>query len=306
MYLAINSKRIKNEMDALKNVHIDRFIWLLNSSLLSLLVTFCALRAKFYRPLSSSEYLAAPKLSDLLFVFFVFFAIQLIAIPLLAFFCIFLLEGSWSTPQLSSENHVQVQAAALWISCVAMWALCFLFKPTALSSVNGSEEVESLIGKLYQLSFGAMTWLICFPFVLTLNQALVLVVDYFFHPDISEQVAIKYLKLSSSNPFSLVIYFLGVVLAVPVMEEFLFRGILQRWLSSQMGPRKGIMLASLMFTAMHYAGEQGFSNFVLLPCLFLLSCYLGYLYERQRSLWAPIGLHAMFNLVSALVLLYWV
>lgn len=291
-------------MDASESVQVDRLFLVLNGSVLSLLVSFYALKAHFYRPLRNSSYLAVPKLSDLVFVFFVFLSLNLIVIPLVASLWFLFQEGPWDASRPSVESQIWSQAAALWVSVLAMWLICFLFKPTALQSVSASEEKENKKGMFYQFGFGAMTWLICYPLVFTLNQALALILNYFFHLEESEQVAVKLLKLSYSNPFSMVLYFVGVVLAVPILEEFLFRGILQRWLSVEVGPWKGIVLASLIFTAMHYAGEQGVSNLVLLPCLFILSCFLGYLYERQRSLWAPIGLHATFNLMSALVLLY--
>ncbi len=296
-----------NTLESLPELSLaQHLLILMNGVLLSFFVTFFAVKGRFYRPLQIHDSLYAPNLKDLVFVFFVFFGINLMILPLVAHFWVYYhtQHGESTKSLFSMETRVWVQGIALWLSVYVVWLLCYLFKPTILRRLISAESTKNFRGILYQLAFGAMTWLICYPIVLTLNQALVLLVDTIFHPDPSEQVAVKLLKMSYNNWVPLFMYFFGVIIAVPILEEFLFRGILQRWLSVKVGPWKGIILASVAFTAMHYAGEQKYFNLVLLPCLFLLSCYLGYLYERQRSLWASIGLHGTFNMISAVVLLF--
>ncbi len=53
-------------------------------------------------------------------------------------------------------------------------------------------------------------------------------------------------------------------------------------------------MSGLIFATAH--GELA-----ALPTLFFLGVLLALLYERTGSIWAPIGLHALFNSVTVLV-----
>ncbi|MHC4881569.1 MAG: lysostaphin resistance A-like protein [Planctomycetota bacterium] len=84
------------------------------------------------------------------------------------------------------------------------------------------------------------------------------------------------------------------VLIVPVFEELLFRGFLQTSLRSVSGkPWVAIVLTSLFFSVLHPPTH--------IPALFMLSCGLGYAYERSGSLFRPILMHVFFNGFSVAV-----
>ena len=77
-------------------------------------------------------------------------------------------------------------------------------------------------------------------------------------------------------------------LIVPVFEELLFRGFLQTSLRSVSGkPWAAIVITSLFFSILHPPTH--------IPALFILSCGLGYAYERSGSLFRPILMHIFFN-----------
>ena len=85
---------------------------------------------------------------------------------------------------------------------------------------------------------------------------------------------------------AITIIFAAVI--VPVFEEMLFRGFLQTSISSLSGrPWTAILLTSLLFSVLHPATH--------VPALFVLSCGLGYAYERSGSLFRPILMHIFFN-----------
>ena len=87
----------------------------------------------------------------------------------------------------------------------------------------------------------------------------------------------------------LVIIFAAVI--VPVFEELLFRGFFQTSLRSLSGsPWGGIVLTSVFFAVLHPPTH--------IPALFMLSCGLGYAYERSGSLFRPILMHIFFNGLS--------
>jgi membrane protease YdiL (CAAX protease family) len=92
----------------------------------------------------------------------------------------------------------------------------------------------------------------------------------------------------------------SVVIFAPIIEEFLFRGCLQNYLKLHFGTKAAIQLSALCFALFHLTPSQGIGNFSLAVSLFLLGLFLGFLYEKQNSLFASVGLHMTFNTVSAL------
>ncbi|HKO56581.1 MAG TPA: CPBP family intramembrane glutamic endopeptidase [Thermoanaerobaculia bacterium] len=94
-----------------------------------------------------------------------------------------------------------------------------------------------------------------------------------------------------------------VVVFIPaaVNEELLFRGYvyqklrqLNRWLA--------ILSTSLVFAALH-GGNAGIT-WVALANIFAAGILLALVYERYERLWAPIGLHLAWNLISGPVMGY--
>ncbi len=82
-----------------------------------------------------------------------------------------------------------------------------------------------------------------------------------------------------------------VVLVVPVLEEVLYRGILQRMLGTVLDRWPAIIVTSVIFAMMHV----GAASWHALPALFVLSIGFGWVYERTQSLVAPIIMHLLFN-----------
>lgn len=272
--------------------------------MLALSVSFIAGRAGFYRPLLKHPYSTAPTFGDLFAVFSAYFLFYGLLFPLAIYLGFSWKAGAWlgSSLQIPEDTQILINCISLWVAAVFMWGFCRLFKPAALKSILRSEKIHTYAEWLANLALGACTWLISFPVVIVFNQTLALFLEHFFKPEKVDQVAVKVLKMSLSHPYLLAFYLIAIVCIVPLIEEFMFRGILQRWLCAKVGPWFAILGASFFFALLHYAGSQGLYNLELLPSLFVLSCYLGYLYERQQSLWAPIGLHATFNFVSAVTL----
>jgi membrane protease YdiL (CAAX protease family) len=240
-----------------------------------------------------------------LIVLTIFFALQLTFLTLILYLWSAVQTGNWHTipQQIPEKEKIWMSSLDIWLSLGGTLLFCFLFRPSVLKSITETESSEKGHGPLFNYSFGAMTWLICYPIVFTVTQLIGAIVESIFNASEKEQTALTLLKASANQPLQLFFFILSIAIVTPIIEEFLFRGILQRWFISKIGQATGIIFASICFTALHYTTDQGSYNLVLLPPLFVLSCYLGYLYERQRSLWAPIGLHSTFNLVSCLLAL---
>jgi hypothetical protein len=117
-----------------------------------------------------------------------------------------------------------------------------------------------------------------------------------------EQIPVQSVKLAADDPQLFALTAVAVIVVAPWLEELLFRGFLQSWLRSAIGAKSAIAVSSLIFASFHFSMSLGFNNLEILGSLFLLSCYLGFLYERQNSLWAPIVLHSTFNGINVALL----
>ncbi len=88
----------------------------------------------------------------------------------------------------------------------------------------------------------------------------------------------------------------AVVIAA-VGEEFLLRGGIYRCVKERSGKWVALLASSLLFGAMHGALLQ------MLP-LTLLGFILALSYERARSLYLPVAIHALFNAVNVALTLW--
>lgn len=90
------------------------------------------------------------------------------------------------------------------------------------------------------------------------------------------------------------IFVAGVIIA-PCCEEFLFRGFFYGVWKRYLGMPAAGLLACLLFAAFH-------GSLFAFGGLFVLAICLNIAYERTGSLLVPIGMHALFNFTSLLVL----
>ena len=105
------------------------------------------------------------------------------------------------------------------------------------------------------------------------------------------------LMLQTNSIDGLLINILIVAVLAALSEEFLFRGLLFRWLRDSISNYHWVVwIIAILFSAIH----MQFYGFI--PRL-LLGAYLGYLLVWTGSLWAPILAHFVNNLMG--VLLYY-
>lgn len=98
---------------------------------------------------------------------------------------------------------------------------------------------------------------------------------------------------ASTRPFVKIGLVLSAVIVAPVLEEAVYRGVIQSAFASIAGHRRiaAVGVTSLLFTAAH----AGAVPWQMLPGLLLVAMVLGWLYERTATLIAPILAHAVFN-----------
>jgi membrane protease YdiL (CAAX protease family) len=151
---------------------------------------------------------------------------------------------------------------------------------------------------------GSCTWLLAFPIVTVVGQFCDILVYKIYGFKSFEQVAVRYLKTSITSPSELALALTTILIYAPLIEEILFRGYLQNFLKRYLGAEAAILLTALCFACFHYSASQGLGNISLITSLFTFALFLGFIYERQRSLYASISLHVTFNLISTMRILY--
>lgn len=226
-------------------------------------------------------------------VFALFLTFQLILMPL-AVGLIFFISGNKLV--LSSEMQgwfslgaIAVVGFVLILYSYLHWAeLLPLFKSSNIAS---------------DLSLGFSAWLIAYPLMLVVAQILTILLSDIGGYVLTDQLAVKQIKNTLEYPSLFFWMVVAVTLVVPIMEEFLFRGVLQSALRQHFKACPAILLTSLLFTFFHFSFEQGVNNITILCSLYILSLFLGFLRERQGNLWGSIGLHITFNAVSVLMIL---
>ncbi|MEM9250922.1 MAG: JDVT-CTERM system glutamic-type intramembrane protease [Planctomycetota bacterium] len=96
-------------------------------------------------------------------------------------------------------------------------------------------------------------------------------------------------------------FIVSAVVLAPVLEELLFRGLLQTTLlnlARPMSPGLRRLLAIGVTSVVFVLAHGGVASPHAMPALAILSITLGYQYERTRSLITPIVCHAGFNAVN--------
>ncbi|MBM3208151.1 MAG: CPBP family intramembrane metalloprotease [Chlamydiae bacterium] len=151
---------------------------------------------------------------------------------------------------------------------------------------------------------GCITWSIGFPVSCVVSQLSDLAIYLLYGYQSYEQMAVKYLKATLESPLMLAIAIFTIIIAAPLTEEFLFRGMLQTWLKNKLGSKPAILIASLCFALFHVSSSQGLGNITLVLSLFSFACFLGFIYEKKASLYASIALHMTFNSISTFRILF--
>lgn len=152
---------------------------------------------------------------------------------------------------------------------------------------------------------GFLSLFIAFPVVTFFSNLTDLILSGLFNiTKYTDQSAIEYVKLAYKSPMYFSIAIVTIIIFAPLIEEFLFRGLLQNFLGKFFKTLPRIVLTSLCFSLIHCNLQQGYNNIIIFVSIFILSLFLGFIYERQKSLLSPIVLHAAFNSLNFFNLIF--
>ncbi len=267
---------------------------------LFLVVTTIAWKAGFFRlPPKSSSYPLS--LGEVVGAFATYIFIAMILLPAIVLIIAYSLTGSLKGAKivLPKETLIWLQMGAFMLIFVALVGYLFLIKKESRHAILYGDNKE---GSIKNIGWGLLTLLVSYPTLLFVTQTLNYLTLYFFGKSGIEQSAVKQLRELTQQPLLFSFMALFIAFVVPFVEELLFRGFLQTFLRRFLGRMGAIICSSALFAFAHFAKGQGIGNVELILSLFILSCYLGFLYERQRSLFAPYGLHMAFNATTILAI----
>jgi uncharacterized protein len=272
---------------------------------LSLAISFLAWKKGFYQ-LPVQKHAGHTQLGwrHVFGMFGVFLAVELVIVPILYWAILSIKQGALVSPEnLHADSEAQgwINLAAIVCTAAALALSYFYLGKSLRKEIWGAKDGAS---PMYALLMGAISWVVAYPWVIVISQFIEAVMQWVYleRPSI-DQVAVKHLKDTLSNPPLLLLTIIGIVIVVPILEEFLFRGMLQGWLRTRMSTVKAIAVTAAVFALFHFSTTQGNENIELLAALFILGSFLGLLRENQDSLWASIGLHSTFNAISIAMIL---
>lgn len=108
--------------------------------------------------------------------------------------------------------------------------------------------------------------------------------------------------LKGITPAVIVLVIVVAAVVAPIVEEALFRGVLYQWLRGRIGVVPAVVLDGGLFASAHLvSGVAGLWK--LLPMLFVMGCLLAIVFQRTRSLFASMLLHATNNALAVALLL---
>ncbi len=293
---------------AIMNSIIFEHLFIFISALLACIciTLFAWKRGFYYLPKEKKDLFRFISTADLLGAFGTFLSIELLIIPFIV--------GVWIGYNSQMENKSSYENWGIqtygWLNLLTIF---FSYMGIFIYVATLNKEKKNTVFYLgnetkkkafyHDILIGSFFWICSYPIVVMLSQLIELFLYGVGYEQQIDQVAVKNLKSVLSYPLLLSCTIFAVVLIVPIAEEILFRGFFQNWIITRIGRIKGIIATSILFASFHFSMSQNWNNLEVLLSLFVLSCYLGFVYERQSSLWASIALHSTFNAISVLIII---
>lgn len=145
-----------------------------------------------------------------------------------------------------------------------------------------SVSLKNALSKI--LGVYALTWIINISYAIFLYQ----------HGLIPPDTDVYSKLLGQATWYTLLLNLILAGVLAPVVEETLFRGVIFGSLQAYFGKWTSAVLSAVIFSALHFQAYGFFPRF-------MLGMALVYLYDKYKSLYPAIGLHAINNIVATLI-----
>lgn len=260
--------------------------------ILSALFLRCASKKGYFQSLGQPLWNPPIQWYQVIGVFGLYFGISYFIMPLIAqFLLIYSPEKPIEASRISLMTWLNfTNTTLIFLSILA----CVFKRFKSIWRQDG--EPPHWIKDLKAMS---ITLALAIPVILFCGSLIDLVIHGVFKlENLPDQIAVQWLKTTFAFPGYFLITAFTIIILAPLLEETLFRGFLQSFLRKHLGPKFAIGITAFCFSCFHFSWEQGWNNIPIITTLFPLALFLGYLYEKQRSLFASISMHASFNTIS--------
>lgn len=186
---------------------------------------------------------------------------------------------------------LQLAASTLAGACLLGWARL---------AVRGEAQPLAALGLRPPDPPGRVAWttpvlmLLAMPFTLSMV-CLTALIYVLIGRDIDAQEATE--VMAAAGPLTFAALAIYVVIVAPLVEEVLFRGLMLGKLLERMSPMWALGVSALLFALVHR--DPSF-----MPSQFATGVVMGLVRLRTGTLTAPIALHAGFNLLMVVLLLF--
>ena len=155
---------------------------------------------------------------------------------------------------------------------------------------------------LRDIGIGLVALILALPVVMSVSIVMVVVSHLWVEPPPPVHHQILEVVMGSDARGANIALLISAVIVAPILEELIYRGLVQTALLELDANKHRwcvVLIASSWFTLIH----QGAVTWQAMPALFVLSIFLGWLYERTKSLGPSIVLHMGFNAFNFLWIL---
>jgi len=104
-------------------------------------------------------------------------------------------------------------------------------------------------------------------------------------------------NLRQSRGNLLITFLVAVCIIAPIMEEFIFRGVLWWALEKFISPNLVLVITSILFAIAHL-------DTLHIIAVFPLGVLFGYLRQKTGSIWPPMIAHATNNILASITLIF--
>ena len=199
-------------------------------------------------------------------------------------------------PAMARDRPVLSRAYSALIMSVQWLVTCGLILTWVALGAKGRPGVLGLGLKRLgaALRTGLKTLLAAMPAVLVTLMAALYIHQFLVHKPPPEHPVLEALQ-QATDPWQVAAFFALAGLVIPFCEELFYRGIIQTALLRTGSATVAIVCTAVLFGAVHLSLPNGATS---APALAVLGLALGYAYYRTGSLWAPVLMHALFNLYN--------
>lgn len=277
------------------------YLFIFSLLLATTLLVLAKKKGFFVLPLQRKENPLSWK--EVFFAFSSYFFLAIVLLPIFALGAAFLFTGNFKgIKELPFLWQGLIQEAALVIVFLWFIAYSFLIKKEIREFIYWGSRKVTFQEKKKSVFIGLLAFVLSYPLMMVVSILVGFLSYLVFKKAGVEQLAVQQLKMTLGHPLLFILMVITVVFLVPFVEELLFRGFLQSWLKKFVSRPLAVIITAFIFALVHFSPSQGVGNIELIAALFVLACFLGFIYERERNLLASIVMHGTFNGFSALMI----